>query len=248
MQEIRTYRANFHGDLIFKEIKIDQTDLAVGIPAEFDTKKLTNDLYGLLYRLRKELIEYIAKDAFFAITHRPHVLLADAPDIAKKMAWAGNLAGVGPMAAVAGAIAQEVGLWLAPKVKELVIENGGDIYLAGERERLIGIWAGKNSFSDRIALRIPAASLPMGVCTSSGKVGPSFSYGKADAAVVLAKDAALADATATMTGNLIKTEEDLLAAIEVAKKIPGILGVLAIINKKMAAWGEMELVSLPGHF
>ena len=121
---------------------------------------------------------------------------------------------------------------------EVIVENGGDIYLKTKEHRKIGVFAGKSPFSEKICLEIAPEDTPLGVCTSSGTVGHSLSLGKADAAVILADDAFLADAVATATGNRVKTWEDIDAAIEFASGIEGVKGVLIIIGDKM---GHMEI-------
>jgi hypothetical protein len=83
---------------------------------------------------------------------------------------------------------------------------------------------------------------PLGLCTSSGTVGPSLSFGKADAAIVLANSAALADAAASALGNRVQSAEDIQPALEYLQTIPGVLGGAAIIGEHLGAWGEVELV------
>ncbi|MCA1989441.1 MAG: hypothetical protein LDL07_09915, partial [Desulfarculus sp.] len=86
--------------------------------------------------------------------------------------------------------------------------------------------------------------MPLAVCTSSGTVGHSLSLGRADAATILAKDAALADAAATALGNRVRTAADLATALDWAQGVPGVLGALVIKGSQLAAWGEVELVRL----
>ncbi|MCL2678675.1 MAG: UPF0280 family protein, partial [Clostridiales bacterium] len=116
-------------------------------------------------------------------------------------------------------------------------------FIATTQPRVVGIFAGASPFSGKIGVKI-AANRRLGVCTSSGTVGPSFSYGTADAATVIAGDALLADAVATAAGNLVQDENDLLAAADHAMSIPGVLGVLLIKGDKMAARGEIELTPI----
>ena len=109
-------------------------------------------------------------------------------------------------------------------------------------KRQVGIYAGEHSpFTGKLAVQIPKHLLPLGICTSSGTVGPSFSYGKADAAIILAKNTALADAVATATANRIQTTADLVMAAEFASGVSGVLGVLVLKEDKMAALGEIQL-------
>lgn len=145
------------------------------------------------------------------------------------------------MAAVAGAIAESVARELAPFSPNVIVENGGDIFIMGTRGRLAGIFAGSSPLSNRFGVPVPAGRQPLAVCTSSGTVGPSVSLGQADAVVVAAPSGALADAVATATANRIKTHDDLSAAVEFAAGIDGVLHVVAIVGDQMATWGGLSL-------
>jgi ApbE superfamily uncharacterized protein (UPF0280 family) len=148
------------------------------------------------------------------------------------------------MAAVAGAIAGAVGRELRLHSREVLVENGGDLFLDLAQDAVVGIFAGGSPFTGQIALRVRAQNSPLGICTSSGTVGPSLSYGRADAATAMAPDPALADAVATALGNRIHGPEDLQAAVEWARSVPGVRGALAILGDRLAAAGEVELVEL----
>jgi ApbE superfamily uncharacterized protein (UPF0280 family) len=151
------------------------------------------------------------------------------------------------MAAVAGAFAQAAGEFLAAYSTEVIVENGGDIYMYTTKDRIVGIYAGPHSpYTGVMGIKIAAGQQPLGICTSSGTVGPSFSYGKADAAIILATDALLADAAATALGNRVQTPEDVGPAVEFAATLPGVSGALAICGRALAAWGAVELADLGG--
>jgi ApbE superfamily uncharacterized protein (UPF0280 family) len=150
------------------------------------------------------------------------------------------------MAAVAGAMAEFVSRDLLKLSKQVITENGGDIYLATSRERMIGIYAGTSRLSLKLGIVIPPEDSPMGVCTSSGTVGPSLSFGKADAVCILSKSAALADASATAVGNVVREKKDIEKGLEKAKEIEGVLGTLIIIGERMGAWGHLRLIQLEG--
>jgi len=149
---------------------------------------------------------------------------------------------VGPMAAVAGAIAEAVGRELLNFSSEVIVENGGDIFLCHKKTRHIGIYAGDSPLSGKLALEIEPEDTPLGVCTSSGTVGHSLSFGKADAAIVISPSTALADAAATAVGNLVKTAEDMPRAIEFVREVEGLTGIAIIVGDKMAVWGKINLV------
>jgi len=161
-----------------------------------------------------------------------------------EMVRAANSAGVGPMAAVAGVVAEKVGHFLLEEAEEVIVENGGDLFLKVNEPVSVGVFAGASSLSGRLALQIDPGQTPLGVCTSSGTVGPSFSFGRADAAVALSPSAALADAAATALGNRVRSEEDLEQAIAYASQVEGLTGALLIIGDKIAAWGNLTLHQL----
>jgi len=152
--------------------------------------------------------------------------------------------GIGPMASVAGAIAEFVGTDLLAFSPEIIVENGGDIYLKSLKKRLIGIYAGKSPLTGKIGLEIDGQDTPLGICTSSGTVGHSLSFGKADAVVVLSQSATLADAAATAIGNLIVQSDDIPRGIEFAKGIEGLTGLLIIKDDKVGLWGEVKVCQI----
>jgi ApbE superfamily uncharacterized protein (UPF0280 family) len=161
------------------------------------------------------------------------------------MIAAGKNAGVGPMAAVAGAVAETVGRSFLTSSDELIIENGGDIFMSTCRTLNVAIYAGLSPLSLKVGLKIKPSPKPQAVCTSSGTVGHSLSHGKADAVCVVSPSCAIADAGATAIGNHIKCPDEIETAIEWGRKIPGILGILVIIADKMGVWGEIELTTGP---
>jgi uncharacterized protein len=192
---------------------------------------------------RRQLEDYISQcpDFLHSLSPLPEDPLA--PSLVRRMLHAAQQAGVGPMASVAGAIAQAVGLSLSPLTPAIIVENGGDCYLNLQEEVKVGIFAGPSSpFTGKIALRFTAERFPLGICTSSGTVGPSLSFGKADAVTVVSRDAALADAAATALGNLVKTPHEINKALELAPTIPFIEGALIIVEDKIGIWGDLELV------
>lgn len=147
------------------------------------------------------------------------------------------------MAAVAGAIAEFVAEGLGSP--EVIIENGGDLYLKIKRTRTIALFAGEKSpFSYELGLSIHPEQTPIGVCTSSGTVGHAKSFGQADAVTILSSNCALADAAATAVANIVLGPDSIAEAIVFAQKIPQVRGVLIACSGKFGAWGQVELVKL----
>jgi len=232
-------------DLIHFQVAVAETDLDIGVRKERYSEHLAAFAEETIRNVRRPLEEYIRRDPCFLSALSPYELLPDAPLIAREMAEAGRLANVGPMAAVAGAIAEAVGKPLAKRSRDVIVENGGDIFMRTGSIRRIGIFAGQSVLSDRVALEIRPEETPLGICTSSGTVGPSLSFGQTDAVVVLSPSAALADAAATACGNAVQTADDLEKALAVGAEIPGVRGIVIIIGDRLAVWGKVKLVPLP---
>jgi len=242
----RAYREAHQGeDLGYFQVKVKQTDLSIGVSREFVTPDLADRIEQRVIRVRAGLETYIASHPEFLTSLEPVTLKPGAPEIALRMSRAARLAGVGPMAAVAGAFAEEIGELLAG-CPDVIVENGGDLYVRTTRERLVGVIAGLSPFSNRIAVRIKPEESPLGICTSSGTVGPSLSLGQADAAMVKATSASLADAVATGAGNRVLSRDKLMAAVDYAQGVPGVTGILVIKDDQMAAWGNIELAPIKG--
>lgn len=203
---------------------------------------LTEQTQVLLSKYRKEIIDYIKLDPQFQFSLKTHRVRSNACEIVKKMAEESEKAGVGPMASVAGAIAEFIGNDLQKFSENILIENGGDIFIKTTKPRKIGVHSGESKFSDKIAIEILPEKTPLGICTSSGTVGHSLSFGKADVACVIARSSTLADAFATAIGNIVKEKTDIQKAIDFAKNIKEILGVVIIIKDEIGIWGDIKIV------
>jgi ApbE superfamily uncharacterized protein (UPF0280 family) len=240
MYEERTYRNLVKtDDLVNAEVIIKETDLLVR--AKRDLSRETREA---VFKYRYQIETYIAlspefQESLVPLNENPH-----APQIVQEMIRASRLARVGPMAAVAGAMAEFVLKDLFPFSEEVIVENGGDIYLATERERTIGVYAGRSPLSLKIGLLIEPEDSPLGICTSSGTVGPSLSFGRADAICIISRSAALADAAATAVGNVVRQKGDIEYGLEKAKTIEEILGALIILDDQMGVWGKINLIRL----
>ncbi|MDZ7762168.1 MAG: UPF0280 family protein [Desulfovermiculus sp.] len=194
--------------------------------------------------LRSVLTEHFKRQPRFLDSLIPVPRVRGVHPMLKAMYQASEAAGTGPMAAVAGAIAQWVGHELGRWSKEVIVENGGDLYLILEQSGTLTLYAGDSKFSGTIGLALDPGKTPLAVCTSSGTVGHSYSQGKADAAVIMAQDACLADAVATGAANRIATKDDLEKTLDYALKIPGVLGAVLVLGDNLAAKGDVELVAL----
>ena len=241
----RTYRQQFRQeDLTYFQVVVKETDLGVGVRRERFDLALARWVEELVREQRAFLEEYIKLDPAFLHAIAPHQLRQGAPELAVRMAEAASAAGVGPMAAVAGAFAEYVGQRLVKRSRDVVVENGGDIYLRSTRQRRIGVFAGGSVLSNRIGLEIRPEDTPLGICTSSGNVGPSVSFGKADAAVIVSASVPLADAVATAAANMVQNKSDVQRAAEFAVNIIGVNGALIIKEDQIAAAGQLKLIPL----
>jgi hypothetical protein len=236
----RPYRSLVSKDKLetFRVI-VKETDLMVRTE-----RPLQEETTDLVLKHRMALERYIVDHSDFADRLTPCPPDPFAPPIVKTMIEAGQRAGVGPMGAVAGAVAEHVGRDLLAHSKEVIIENGGDIFIRTTFPLTVAILAGHSTLSGKLGIRIDSQASPVGVCTSSGTVGHSLSLGRADAAVVISASAALADAAATAIGNAVSGKADVPSAIRLGEKIDGVLGIVVILDDKMGVWGNVELVRL----
>jgi uncharacterized protein len=225
-------------------VKVKETDLWVAVNPKVYSKDLVSVTEAAVLKIRRPLEQYLALNPYLRATLEPCLIEPGAPPIVINMVRAANKTGVGPMAAVAGAVAEEVGLLLLKQTGEVIVENGGDIFLQVNEPVAVGIFAGSSCLSGKLVLQISPDQTPLGICTSSGTVGPSVSFGCADAAIAIAPSVPLADAAATALGNRVKTKTDLQEAIDFARQVEGLTGALLIIGEKIAAWGDIKLQPL----
>ncbi|MDR3604390.1 MAG: UPF0280 family protein [Syntrophaceae bacterium] len=235
--EPRIYRS-FANDDVFTNFRVvvDTSDLYIKA-----LSNLADQAKAFVMECRAQIEDSIARRLQFLTSFDPidtDPLDSSAPT---RMINAAEKAGVGPMAAVAGAVAEFVGRNLLQLSREIIVENGGDIFVHVNRPVVIGIHAGTSPLSDKLGIKIGPTTMPLGICTSSAKVGPSTSLGKADAATVVSYDVSLADAVATGLGNRIKSARDMKSAVEWAMSVDGVLAALVIFEDKLAVSGDIEL-------
>jgi ApbE superfamily uncharacterized protein (UPF0280 family) len=232
----RNYRDLIKGkDLVSFVVKEAESDLYIRANQE-----LISYARPALLNLREQIEDYIYFHPLFESTLIPYPQDNDAPEIIKAMIQAAILCRVGPMAAIAGAIAEFVGKELLNYSSEIIVENGGDIFMKSNQVRKVSIFAGDSPLSQKIILKIDSTKNYVGVCTSSGTVGPSLSFGEADAVTVVSESVLIADAAATAIGNLVKTKEDIEQGIIYAQKLNNIKGVVIIKEDKMGLGGDIN--------
>lgn len=243
MHQPRVYRDTFNTERFASfTLQYRNTDLWIGVDFGSFSPEMAEFLQSEVVQVWQGLEGYIQIHPEFQTSHSPVILSGNAPEAAILMAEAGNRAGTGPIAAVAGFVAWHTGEILRQKfgAKEIVVENGGDFYLYLEKDLTMSIYAGKSPLNGKIAVIIPASSTPCGVCTSSGTVGHSFSYGKADAVMVACQSPLLADAWATSLANRIQSPDDIQQVLNFSEEFPEIQSLIIICEDKVGIRGNFD--------
>lgn len=234
----RFYRQEFQTNGLYSfQVKVLESDLFIICDRDLSTMALNN-----LNRTRGEIQEHIERNPVFLHSLTPVKTVSDSK-IIERMEHASDLFGVGPMATVAGAVAQCMAEELSPHCSHLIIENGGDICLKSEKPVTVSVYAGEDSpFGNRLRFRVKPEGNLMGICTSSGTIGHSLSLGNASAVVVLSDSAITADAGATAIANLIKTPADVEKVLKGEKGKGRLNGLIIVAGNTFGAWGNMEFV------
>jgi ApbE superfamily uncharacterized protein (UPF0280 family) len=242
MYEERSYRKIARPrELLCYEVRYKETDLLC-----CTTTDMKQRIEERTQFYRYQLEGYIGMRQAFRDSLVPVEDDIFAPPIAREMIKTAGLLGIGPMATVAGAMAEFVGNDIAGDTEEFIIENGGDIYLRTGKERISLIYAKDSPFSEKIGIKLKPHREPYGVCTSSATVGPSLSLGKADAVCVIARSSLFADGLATFVGNRVKKKDDIAPAIEKGSFFSGVRGILIVMGEHLGAWGDIEIVKMRG--
>ena len=232
--------------LVSSYFSLKETDLHI-----LAVEDVTAEAGELATGFRLQVENYLAAHPEFGTSLSPLEADGLAPPVVRRMFEAASHSGVGPMAAVAGGIAECVGQGLLDAGhKEIIVENGGDLFLSRSVALTVSVFAGQSPLSNRLGLSIVPQQMPLGICTSSGTVGHSLSFGQADSVTVLADSAFVADAAATRLGNEVggakEAGQGIERALEIATSMTLLRGVLIICGETMGAVGEIELTPLPG--
>lgn len=222
--------------LVSFSASVDETDLWIAAREDLAEEAILS-----IRKNRADLESYIAGHPGFRTTLVPWTEEVSEGTLAAAMACAAAAVGTGPMAAVAGALAESVARDLSRLSPLVLVENGGDLYLIGPDRVRAGLWAGLSPISGKMALVLDAVD-GVAVCTSSGTVGPSLSYGRADCATVISPSGALADAAATELGNRVKKPADVETALDWVLSVTGVTGAVVIIGETFGAKGDVELI------
>ena len=240
----RNYRQQFNPARFASfTVQYLETDLWIGVDHASFQKEIAEVALHEVVALRTRLGTYIDEHPLFRSSLEPLPLSPGAPREAREMAAAGLRTATGPMAAVAGLFAHRTAEKIRKQfpVKELIVENGGDYYLLLKEDLLMTIYAGDSPLSEKIGIIIPAADTPCGICTSSGTVGPSLSFGRADAVMVACSSPALADAWATALANRVKSPADIEPVLKYSEQFPEILSLVIICEDQTGIRGNFEV-------
>jgi uncharacterized protein len=246
----RNYRKNItpsQNEISF-QVVVEQTDLFVTAQ-----KDLHAEVAAIIHEVRSVIKAHIFLNPQFGTSLTPVNVPSDADQIITAMAEASRFCNVGPMAAVAGAVAQEVATRLKPVSENILVENGGDIYMHSTVPRKVALLSDPESGS-KIGLIIKSNEFPVSICSSSGTIGHSLSLGSGDLVTVRSQDGRLADAAATALANFLKSPADVPLVIEKARILSesltksgakyGLDGVFVQYDSKIGAWGNIELIAL----
>lgn len=236
--EERIYRLLINKDnLISYNVKVAESDLFISSDTDLTDKALNS-----IIKHRNFLESYIKNHSEFYSSLLPLPEDDLAPPIIRNMLTKSKSCGVGPMASVAGAVAEFVGYDLLHYTDNLIIENGGDIFARVKNDLTVAIYAGESTLSYKVKILVKQDEMPMGICTSSATVGPSLSFGKADAVCVLSSSATLADAAASAVGNRVKSKNEIKSALSYGMEIPGVKGIIIICGDELGAIGKVEFI------
>ena len=223
--------------MIKRRIRIEETDIRLRTDIEAE------NLVDFILKQRRELKNYINRNKMFLTSLEP-LKVENAPPIVKIMASVAAIAEVGPMAAVAGTISQLcLNFLLNQGAEYVIVDNGGDVALKTNKDVIMGLYAGESSLSGKIGFRIKYEKTPLGICTSSGTIGHSISFGRADAVTVFASEASMADALATSIGNQALGDEDdeaVESCLEIAEEFrEHFQGVLVVVGEAAGTVGKI---------
>ncbi len=238
IHEERTYRSLINKDNLYPyNVKIAESDLFIS-----SDNNMADEALKSLIKHRNFLETYIKNYPEFRISLLPMPEDDLAPSIIRDMLCKSKICGVGPMASVAGAVSEFVGYDLLDKTENIIIENGGDIFLKSKNKLTVSVYAGESALSYKVNILVKPEETPLGICTSSATVGPSLSFGKADAVCVISTSATLADAAASSIGNKVKSKKDIKPALDYGINIPDVKGIIIIYGRDMGVIGNVELV------
>jgi uncharacterized protein len=243
--EPRFYREGMGGERwkSFRVVHLE-TDLWIAVDTSGYKPEMESYALGRAKHYRSVLGNHIRLNPSFLTSLTPLPLPSAVSDgIIREMYLATQKSGTGPMSAVAGAVAEHICNDMCKEfaIKEIIIENGGDIFMKVDSPAVISVYAGESPLSEKIGVEITPDISPLSICCSSGTIGHSLSFGTADACMITCRSGAQADAYATAFCNQIKTVEDITGVTESALQKEDILSVVIIKDDKVGVGGIIEI-------
>jgi len=243
----RTYRVGIpDGELLSSTVTVKETNLFIRTNTPH-----TRPVFDSIITARHSLENYIDSNAQFAAALTPMPDDPHAPFFIRRMISAARACNVGPMAAVAGALAEIAARSLVEsgpedeRATETIVENGGDIYVISSVSRIVSLeWPVNDTETGRVGIEIPPSPDGIGIASSSGTFGHSMSLGMCDLATVVAEDGPLSDAAATALGNGVKGPEDIDRVMEEIFMISGIIGLFVVVGGKIGIRGDIHLAAV----
>ena len=224
-------------DLFSLHLVYKQTDMWLKTEGEPDRQEVET----YLKQAYEDIEAYIACDSNFLSSLHPYEVGETAPEIVKVMSEHASKANVGPMAGIAGVIAEYIGRRLSSRHRIILCNNGGDIYYESPEEQWILLNAPGSPFHNQIKICVPSAIKGKGLCTSSGTSGHSVNMGRAYAVSILAGNACSADVWATAMSNQIRSHEDIDRILSLCKEQDDIEGVVILVDNYLGIWGDIRL-------
>lgn len=239
--EERFYRvpcvSKFRYEVVYKE-----SDIYVGASSAIEERIIKD----ILCRYYRQIEDYGKNNPEFFTSLFPIKPDAEAPLIAREMLKSSEISGIGPFSAVAGAIAWFLGRELLTYSKDVIVENGGDLFLSPGKDFCIGLYLGQGFNPSVLNVRLDKRETPFGVASSSAVMGHSLSFGRADLVTVIADDSISADTFATAFANKVKSSADVPGIISLAGSYPFIRGIVAAVEGKVTIWGDIVLEGARG--
>ncbi len=227
----------------FFTVQYMETDLWIGVDKESYVVTMPEVVYKQVIQIRQEFNNYYRIDPDFFASLKPVIPVKAANNHFSRLCKASLQTGVGPMAGIAGLFAEEIGKKLLEKfsIRELVIENGGDCFISVQEPLIVHIFAGESPLSEKVGIIIQKSSSSLGICTSSGRIGHSKSFGKADGVMVVSPDTVLADQYATAICNQIQSREDIEKNLDIVEQNDELYAVAIIMGDKIGYRGNFEM-------
>lgn len=228
--------------MIKEEININQTHIRLF------TDLKNNSLKSYIFTLRNQLETFNQKNPDFLISYNPIDLTEyNPPEIVKIMDEASKISDVGPMATVAGSISElSLKYLMKNNSKTSIVENGGDIAIINNKKITCGIYSNNNILGNNIGFKLKPRKESIGICSSSGKIGHSVSFGSSDCVTIIAKEASIADGLATRIANEVKGEnsqEAISNCLDCLEKYKDYFeGALIICEDKIATFGKLPKI------